>query len=437
MKKKELRIPTLLALLLLLFGLGITVFIVEYRTSLFSLAQSSNEPTHVEIVNITEDSFSVSWLTAVPTRGTLQYQERGILSTSKTAFDIRDGSGQTTARHTHFVTVSNLKPRTQYDVILLINKGVEKVRLTATTSIALPPPTHVVDPAFGTVRTDQSEPIHEALVYASFPGSQTLGTVVDPDNTWVLPLGSIRTSDGNHYFIPTPQDQEKLVFVSVKGEKEILTTIDDDSPLPPLHLTPISSKSVKGVSHVTIAQSQTFPTNSGSVNSVFQVQLPKSNASLTSTKPAFKGTGVAGKKVTITLISQHTPLVGKTTVTSSGIWNWTPPELSPGVYTATITSFTENDKPVALSLNFTVLKSGTAVLQAATPAASLFASPISTPRTSPRISPSATVSATPITIATASPVPVTGTSMPTFFLLAMAGIILLFGILGLIVKTGH
>lgn len=450
--RKEYKIPTILGLLLMIIGLGALIFAIERGTSFLSRASGMSIPKEVALVNITDTSFAVSWVTATPTQSFVSYQEQTPLGSQKTAFDIRDTTGSVALRYTHFVSISGLKPQTNYKVTLG-KTGNKELSYLATTGTTLPAPTHIVDPTFGTLLDQNNRSVKEALVYTSFPGSQTLGSIVDPDGSWVLALGGLRTGDGTRYFIPTKQDPETLAFVTSSGRTEVETTIDADSPLPPVRLDDthrFTTFKKSPFPRPVIAQSQHSTQISANASGPFSVTLPKANSSLTSNKPAFKGSGVVGKKVIITLTGGFAPVVGTTTVLANGSWNWTPPTLSPNPYMATIASFSEKDEPLALTIPFTILKSGSQVLQAATPSASL--APTPEPSATPGIGggptprPSPTVTASPLVSPLASPaasiapspspMPDTGTAAPTWILLVAGVLVLTLGIRGFAAKTG-
>lgn len=452
--RKEFKIPTLLGLFLLLVSIGAVIFVVERGTSLLSRAGESSTPKEISVVNVTDDSFAVSWVTATPTKGAIRYHEQVSLSTPQVAYDIRDIAGNTALRYTHFVTVSGLTPETRYKIEIVGHKNKTSSYL-ATTGTPLSAPPHVVNPTYGSLYDQDNRSVKEALVYTSFPGSQTLGSIVDPDGSWVIALGGLRTEDGARYFIPTRQDTETLSFVTSSGRTNIRTTIDENSPLRPIRLDSTHSfTSFKNDSAgPLIAQSQEPVSVSDSVSGPFSVTLPKANSSLTSQKPAFKGNGITGKKVVITINGGPAPIVGKTTVTESGTWSWTPPTLSPNPYIATLVSFTLDETPLALSIPFTILKSGTSVLQAATPSASLLPSPNPSPSnqaspgigggptprpsasSSPRVTPLASAIATGSATPSASPMPVTGTTEPTWILLWGGMAIIVLGMRGLLANT--
>lgn len=425
MLKKEPRIPTLLGLFILLMGLGSMIFLVENGFSFFSKASGDTQPHTVTITNVTDTSFTVSWLTTIPTRSYITYEEKGLTAIPQVAFDERDGQ-KPKLRQTHSVTVSNLSPSRSYTIAIVNEqKSYRDDRYAVITGTLLPPPTHTQDPAFGTVQTTNAQPPTETLVYLSFDGSQSVSTLVKDDGSWLIPLGNLRSQDHSRSFLPKTTDTEHIFFVSPEGESTVTTTITNDSPLPQInigenynfvqtsHVIPTEASGRMERSLPIIAQAQGFPQMSGSANAGFSVTKPTKNAAIPSYFPAFSGTGSVGKQVLITLNGPQL-LLGKTKVAANGNWDWTPEtQLPSGNYFGTAASFTQNDQPITETLAFTILKSGSQVLADSTPSASLTPTPVASPKISP--SPSST------------PVPVTGTTTPTFILLSLAILSMFFG----------
>ncbi|MEK7166279.1 MAG: hypothetical protein AAB874_05730 [Patescibacteria group bacterium] len=428
--KKEIRIPTLFGLFLLVVGLVGIVTVVERGQSFFLNAAGDSVPKDVTITNLSDSQVSITWITHSPSRGLVYFKEK--LGTSRTGFDTRDVNGIPQARYTHFVMLTGLRPQTAYEITITSNnKTYDSAKVRVTTSIALTPPTQAVNPSFGTLLGNDDTPMRDALVYTSFPGSQTLGNVVDPDGSWIIPLGTIRTTDGGRYFLPTKQDHEQLTFVGPNGRITIPTTIEEDSPLPPVRL--INNRSSK--LYPVIAQAQTNAKLETSVNDKFQVLSPKDKSAIPADKPAVKGTGTPGKRVIITLTNGTTPTAGNVLVSSGGSWNWTPTTLSPGIYQATAVSFTPQDEPVTVAFSFTILKSGSSVLQAATPSATITPSPKASPKISPLPSTISSASATPTSASPSTTPPVTGTVDETWKLFFLGVFILAAGLMGFVKTT--
>lgn len=445
---KELKIPTFLALILLLVGLGSTIILVEKGSQLASKATTTSQPQKITQLNLTDNSLSVGWITLSPTVGLVKYQERSLWANSYSAYDMRDENNRLARRYTHFVSISGLKPETEYQ-LTFINDGKwqSNQALIVKTAPILPPPNHQLPPAYGSLWDEKQQPVTEALVYASFDGSQTVGTVVE-NGSWMIPLGNLRDQTGRRYFVPTTKDKQRLLFLDPNQQTSVVTTINNNSPLPPVILGENYDFTTQSHYHkVIIAQAQKFPSISGSINQTFQVLLPETDAVIPSDKPLFKGFGVPGKRVIITVNQAGTPLVGTVTVNSNRTWQWTPPALTAGKHSATIASFSDTDKPLLETRTFTILKSGTSVLGEATPSASLTPTPVpviqasatprTTPKTSPLVTPTLTPTFSPRPSATTTSVLETATWTPTLVLLIIALTGLTFGTVSFLKLKNH
>lgn len=417
------KIPTIIALLILIIGISSTVFLIENTSSLFSQATPDTGPKEVTITNVTDTAFTINWLTTTPQSSLVRIVKQDLLTQEKLAFDSRDMKKSEKRRTIHSVTIDNLEPITLYRFeIVSGNKTYTENDYAVTTSLTLEAPTHLQDPAFGTLLTSTNIPVDEAIVYASFEGSQTLSSLIS-DGNWMIPLGSIRSSDGTRYFIPGKEAQERLFFVTDNLRSIVTTSIDNDSPVPEVilgksyNILP-DSQSTKGL---IIAQAKTLENTTTSVNATtFQIISPAKNAGIPSRNPTFKGTAGADKIILVTISGNNkTALSEKVTTDKNNSWSWTPTEaLLPGTYTFTaVTVETGVTNPTLLSQQFTILKSGSAVLQAATPSASLKP----TPKPSSTLKPSATASSS------AQPIPTTGTSWPTIFLIIGAMALMIVG----------
>ncbi len=414
--KNEAHIPTLLGILILLIGMSATFFLVENGSKLLTQAKIEDKPQQVTVANITDTSFVVSWFTQNRTIGAVKYREKNLLGMYKLAFDTRDSNYQKTRRYTHYVNISSAKSNTNYEVIVISNNIDQPTnKLAINTGRNLPAPIETVDPAFGTLIDERNHPVSEALAFVSFEGSQLISTLVNSDGSWVLPLGEMRSDNGERYFVATKKDQERFFFITRDTQSTVLATIEHDSPLPPIRIgenynfTKVQASRFLPI----IAQENIGGTNTGTVSTSLKIELPLPKSNIPSGKPAFKGTGTPEKEVIVS-ISGPTILSEKVMSSPNGNWSWTPKNaLLPGNYVATIASFNANNSPVSTSISFTVLKSGTSVLGDATPAASIEPTPSATPLQSP--SPTASVT------------PVTGNWEPTVFILGIGIVLLIFG----------
>jgi len=432
--RRQPHIPTLIALFILIVGLGGSIFLVENGTSFFSRSAENATPKEVTISNVTDTAFTVSWITDSASNTLIRYSGNSLFTTQNSLVDDRDGTVPQ-KRFIHSVSISQLNPETTYN-FEIVSDGLtyRNDRYKVATGPILGSPTYTLEPAFGTISNELHERLDSGIVYASFEGSQILSSLVD-NGAWVVPLGRLRSNDMSRYFVPGSDTEERLFFAHQKGKTLARTTIENDSPLPPVRIGELYDFLPRETSNrgLIIAQTKTSPQTSDAINTDFQITSPKKDAAIPSYKPGFKGTGSPGKSVILTISgNKNTPQTGKVTIEAGGNWSWTPAHnLAAGNYSITAASFDKNNKPLVVSQTFTILKSGTQVLQAATPSASIKPSPSpspsasvsATPKASPRVSPS------PVASASASPVPVTGNWEPTVVFLLAGAALFIFGLL--------
>ncbi len=108
------RIPTLLALLLLVGSAFLGVLFIDQGTSFIPRANPDHEPQHVTVTNVSDNRFTVSWVTKEPAEGFVLYGTDSSRVSTR-ALDERDQlSGDTGLYRTHSVTVTGLVPKTVY-----------------------------------------------------------------------------------------------------------------------------------------------------------------------------------------------------------------------------------------------------------------------------------------------------------------------------------
>jgi hypothetical protein len=444
--QKTKRIPTLLALILLVITVGGIGFLFEGITRQSTIASLSIEPKSVMVTNLTDTSFTFTWQTEELASGTLL--ATSVAGKKYSAFDERDITGKMGKYLTHAITVRTLTPSTSYDVTVLSNGKkypVETKSFQVTTLPTLSNDSPLLDPAFGSIQTASNLPAEGALVYLNLEGSQTLSTLVRTSGSWIIPLSLIRTQDGAAYIISQDRINETLVVQLGTSESRVTTDTLNDAPVPDIILGQpydFRGRDAKKTTPATLAQKQTTPTinpkqvvlgaTTDKTISGIALTAPVQGATISSNKPLITGIGIAGKTVTIT-IGITDPTIGSTIVGKDGVWRYTPKQaLNPGKQSVTVTTVDAKNKPVAITHTFTVLKSGSQVLGDATPSGTIEATPSATITPSPTSV--ATESATPTATLSGEEMPTSGSFLPTLLLIVLGCTLFLGGGAVLLIK---
>ena len=434
MYRKEKKIPTILALFLLLGGLGIGVYLDRRPQSLTSMANPSNIPVDVQFTNISDSSFTVSWLTAQETTGSVVVSS----DVQKLTFlDDGDSDNLPRPRDTHYVTVKNLSEDTSYSVKIISGTNSckeeqacpvfsQKTAQKLSSTLDLPP-------AHGVVVDNNNKPQEGAIVYLTVSNNSILSGKTDKLGLWVIPFNNLRTGD----FLSRPNlTDSDLIQITVKNSPEgvasaviDLKSIKQNLAIPDMtignsynFINLISKKDqLAQLNKQNILGAKTsvtnFPTMTKKPEKPAEIDIlfPKNDRDFTpDKKPKLRGVARPGSQVLITVKSN--PQTGKIKTAKDGTWSWIPPKnLEPGLHEITIQSYDSSGKLVTVTKTFYVLKSGESVLGEATLSGDLITvtcapsvclpSPTTIPTTAPTV-PSATPAAT-------SPPQSTATTAPT------------------------
>lgn len=424
------KFPTLIGLFLILACIG-TILLVERMLRSPSGASGSHEPKNIHITNISETSFAFSWTTDALSIGTILVSSSGM--SNRIYYDERDDSGKLGKYNTHRITVRDAHPNTGYTIKLMsdgsqyLNQGKPYGVQTAS---SLPTNTNSMEPAYGTILSDNGTPIDGALVYLTIDGGQELSTITKPSGLWLIPLNQVRTQDLSS-FLPTIERMNE----SIVAEDNILqatATTDtlNDSPVPDMTLGKnfdFRKQQAKTTGNTGLALRATPPPappvatsnlpiggavlGESTTSRTFSVSLttPVQGAALPTTLPLIQGTGVPNKYVGIS-VGILQPQTGSVKVGLNGLWSYTPTKpLAPGNQSVTMTSIDNKGKTIAITHTFEILKSGTQVLGVATPSATI--APIETLSTTPVIIPTSTLSG--------QIPPTSGNAFPTLLLLVL------------------
>jgi hypothetical protein len=412
MKKREITFPTIFGLLIALGGLVSGLWLLNSQVRLSTQAAAGEQPKNVRVTNITEATFSVSWVTDKAVAGFVMYGE-GEAEPDLVVSDERDQQkGAVGEYFTHMVTIRGLKPDTAYKFRIGSGRSLfdQQGRPYATNTgpaLATTPP---ADVTYGNVVTGAGEPAEGAIVYLKLEGGVMQSALVKASGSWVIPLSTTRAESLSDYLKYDAQKArlEILVEGGPMGVAEGVVVTANDSPIPQIvlgqrfdfvHDTKENAKADEESKFS--ADSLTPPTEV--VGGGLAILTPKYGEKVNSLRPQIEGQAPPGTEVVIEINSEQT-ITGRVRAGSDGRFSFSvPADLDPGEHTVTISAVV-NGVTRRITRTFTVYAAGESTVPAfsATPSATL------TPAV--RLSPTATATATPTTTVTPTARP---TNLPT------------------------
>lgn len=404
MRRKS--IPTFIGLFILILGLAAGLVGIR-GTQIFRLGASTDfSPQDVVTSNVSDNSFTVSWVTG---KEALSFVKWG---TSQNSLDKKeDGAGKKPV-FVHSISISALSPNTNY--FFKINSGGNDFDddgkpWEVLTGPALAPPekTNLVS---GSVLTATGAPVADALVFLSVGGGAILSTTTSQNGNWVIPLSQARI-------------QNFSAFANINDATTLLDIVVNAGPtgFATAQIFPQSARSAPPIILGEVNDFKNAPVSSSAGQPKAQVQVPgqteqksgfnvegtsgstskeavtleshKAGEVITSTKPEFFGQGPAGETITITVESEaQTTTV---TIPKSGDWKWSPPkELTEGSHKIKITW--RDNQGILRTIDRTfVVQAAEGPAFESTPSGTPAAAGSALPSATPKASPTATASATP------------------------------------------
>ena len=422
------RIPTLLGMLLIIVGIGLTSFLVDKGIILTGHASPTTNPQNVRITNITDNSFTVSYNTDAQVIGSLTYGKDQNLG--QTALDDRDQQTESLVNHKiHSITVRNLSSATKY--FFSITSGQDKflnngVPFETVTGVNVANPPSEQKPIVGKVVMPDGNTPSEGIIYITTDNSQVISSLLRGDGTYLIPLNSVRGQDLASYLDFSTVKSLKMLIFGDGLSSNVSLSINQINPVPTVTLSqnydfatgtePVASSSAQE----NAAESFPSPKPNGNVSSKTpEILTPQENQSFSDQQPLFKGTAQPNETVSI-VIHSNEQIKTQVTTDANGNWSFRPTSaLSPGEHTISITSPDASGILRTITQTFTIYAAGSQVNPVANPptatptplaSPSPSATPIITP--APTVAPTPTASSTPTLTPVPTPIP-TVASTPT------------------------
>lgn len=448
--KRELKLPTILGVLVAFSGLLAGLVLVRTTVGRPTQASAEETPSDVRITNVTDTSFTVSWITAKSTSGFVQYGPAGS-DPDLVVSDERDlRSGSVGNYFTHYVNVQGLTASTDYEFKIGSGRGlfgqngsdiVHKIRTGPTIS-----ETPTADVAYGQVNTISGEPADGALLYVELEGAADLSTLVKTSGSWVVPLSTARAADLSEY-LEYDRETSVLELTAMDGHggtSTIAAATKDDSPLATIVIgatTPTDTPAATSSGKLAGDGGSKF---SGEAGETVVLLAPKFGEE-SPARPEIVGKAPANTEITIE-VNSETQIKTKIVTDSDGNFSFTvPADLEPGEHTVTITAIIDGVvKKITRSfvvlaadpngdLELTASPSASPTTAAATPTPTRPTSPTPTSAIVTTITPTVTTRPTNTPIPTVMPelpddeLPVTGDGDWIWLIVGVSGAFILGG----------
>lgn len=438
------KIPTLLALLLLIF-IGTSFWIWQRGNGVNTRAEIV--PQSVKITNIADNKFSVSWTTQTPTIGKVEYGNVG----EKLDKQKGDDRGDAFMGQTHHITITDLQPGTNYAFRILSGEGLQRFDNNGSVYTATTGTTITSVPAARSLYGDVTNANEDTLVYVTMPDAQPASLTLNSKGSYSIPLSTIRSADLKSFVSYDPAATVvSLTLDNGLTKSAVTVSTTNIAPVPTIAMgenadfrllpgqeQPVTTQvaqvepqaSVMPEASVEPSQTQAQPLEifnveplaDPEINAVTDGAYTLTNPAvegevLSTTKPEFRGTGAANASITISITGQKA-VTDTVRISAGGSWSWSPAiALSLGKQKITISYKDKDGKSQTIVRNFSIS------------AASATSEPafVSTPSASTTTS-VATASPRTSIPATDSGVPVTGVITPMLLTSALGFAIMVLG----------
>ena len=233
------RFPTALGLILLIVGVGATLFLNRSAAIFDTRAATDDTPQNIRITNVTDTAVTISYTTPIGVLGTIMYGESKDPRTI--ALDDRDlPDGKASPHTSHYFTLTDLRQDTEYYFTILsgsstyLHNGSPFMVRTARIMTDSPPNL----PQFsGTVVLPEGALSNEVILFLQSDTSQPVSTLIRPDTSYIISLANLRTLDTASFATLTPDSTLHLFFTSEYGDSTVTIRAGQKNPIPPLVIT--------------------------------------------------------------------------------------------------------------------------------------------------------------------------------------------------------
>lgn len=414
----EKRLPPFSGLVLVAILL-VTISWLTSNVVLFSTrAATGAEPKNIQITNLTDTSFTVTYQTDDPVLGSVGYGTNESLG--NVGLDDRDQITNKAAEHRiHHITIRNLTPGSKYVFEISSGGTVYKnnhALYEVVTAPTLQAPLTTMQPLKGQVTLDDGALPVEGVVSVATNTSQTLTALLRPDGSYEIPVAALRTQDLSAWEPLTPETKLTITVLDPTQRSSAILLADQANPAPLMVLSKDYDFSIdtslaadaEATESAPVADLP-IPVDTSQVTSP-KITVPKEAQSFKDLQPVFSGKALPDKEVVVTIQTQG---VIEATVQSdaNGNWEFRPTlPLDPGNHTITIKSPDEQGILQSVSQSFTVFAQGSQFIE---PSISPPVLPTPLPASPSASLPTPTVAPSPTIAVTSTPIPTPAAMSPS------------------------
>jgi hypothetical protein len=338
----EKKIPTIVGILLVLGIVG-GLFLVKNGTAFFSRASKEVFPQEVKITNITDSSFTVSWVTQKEAIGYVEVEE----TSPKTHLDNRDATDNLGKYTTHYVEVKNLDSEKKYS-FTIYSEGKEFRNegrsYSVTTAGLVSGEPEKANLASGKIVTSTDEPANGSIVYVDISQISPLSALVTEKGNWVIPLARAYSEDliGRANYVEGEIKEIINVDGGEMGNASAVVYTNNDDPVPLIKLGGDYDFTTNADNAVFENEEIVQPGVGGSrlqtpenveVEKGFKIISPNDGETINTSRPQIFGEGPQGGRLKINLESP-VEYEAELEIGPDNQWQWVPPEdLTPGPHT--------------------------------------------------------------------------------------------------------
>lgn len=231
------QIPTIIGLAVLVVGLISGMLFIGQGGGVFApRATPQTTPKSIRITNVTDTSFTASFLTDETTVGFVKYGTEANKLNAQASDDRDQLSGTVTKYPLHHITVRGLEPATTYYFTLgtannadFDNNGAP---FTVTTAKRGGTPS-AAKTSYGSVVTEGGTPAEGSIVYVTLSGVGEMSSLVKNSGSWAVPLSNARTTDGSSYAKIQDTDIMSLMIQGplASQKSELTVPVKDSQPV--------------------------------------------------------------------------------------------------------------------------------------------------------------------------------------------------------------